>query len=107
MILSGKLILWNVNIDHQNYYYFFTPFNHFFGVVIACLCIKNSQHFKQNRIISFFADISYPVYLSHFCILLKYKYSGILISIVISFVVHKLVEQPFIDYGKKLTSKKI
>ncbi len=107
MILSGKLILWNVNIDHQNYYYFFTPFNHFFGVIVALICIKNAHFFKKNSIISFFADISYPVYLSHFCILLKYKYSGILISIVISFVVHKLVEQPFIDYGKKLTSKKI
>ena len=86
------------------------------GVFIALLISKIDM--KYNRFFDFFANISYPLYLLHSTIG-TYGFKGwglfiiknrvldnllflIIITIPLSFIVHKLIEKPIIEKSKLL-----
>ncbi len=79
---------------------FINSINFMFGVLIGIYFTLKFINCKVNRFIILLADISYPLYLCHFNLLLKYKYSGFFIAIIISYVVHIIIEKPFIRYSK-------
>ncbi len=69
----------------------------------------------QSRVVGFFSDISYSIYLIHYPVILlvsKRMHGGYLAAIVsivltifVAWVSHRLIERPFIDAGRVLSKK--
>lgn len=94
--------------------------NYTYALMLFSLCYLLRSRFKENRIIDFLADISFPLYLVHSMI--GYVAMPILISkgisftfawmislglaVFVAFLVHRYVEVPVNDFGKKLTGLK-
>lgn len=76
---------------------------YFIGIIIATLIILYGKNLKENKSVNHIADISYPLYLTHHFCIAKFGFFGILISIIISEILHFVIEKPFIEYSK--TSK--
>jgi peptidoglycan/LPS O-acetylase OafA/YrhL len=89
------------------------------SIVLFCLIYKFRLLFKQNCLIKFFSDISYPLYLIHpvsYFIISALALSGfrspvlittacLFVSIAISFLVSSLIEKPMIDKGRGLARR--
>jgi peptidoglycan/LPS O-acetylase OafA/YrhL len=102
-------------------YQFFGPLarNYTYALIIFSACYLCRKNFKENKILDFLADISFPLYLLHSMI--GYVTMPILISegvsytlawmlclgltICIAFLVHKYVENPINEFGKKISSR--
>lgn len=94
--------------------------NYTYALMLFSLCYLLRSGFKQNRVIDFLADISFPLYLVHSMI--GYVAMPILISkgvaftfawmislgvaILVAFLVHRYVEIPVNNLGKRLSSPK-
>lgn len=94
--------------------------NYTYALTLFSLCYLLRGRFKENRVIDFLADISFPLYLVHSMI--GYVAMPILISkgmtftfawmislgltILVAFLVHRYVEIPANNFGKKLSSPK-
>lgn len=92
--------------------------NYTYALVLFSLCYLLRARFKKNRILDFLADISFPLYLVHSMI--GYVSMPILISkgmsftfawmislgvtVIVAFLVHRYVEIPVNDFGKRLSS---
>ncbi|WP_266171305.1 acyltransferase family protein [Dyella subtropica] len=92
--------------------------NYTYALMLFSLCYLLRKRFKENKLIDFLADISFPLYLIHSMI--GYVAMPILISkgisftfawmislgltIFLAFLVHRYVEIPANKFGKKLTS---
>lgn len=94
--------------------------NYTYALMLFSLCYLLRNRFEKNRILDFLADISFPLYLVHSMI--GYVAMPILISkgisftfawmislgvtIFVAFLVHRHVEIPVNNFGKKLSSLK-
>jgi peptidoglycan/LPS O-acetylase OafA/YrhL len=94
--------------------------NYTYALMLFSLCYLLRSRFKENRILDFLADISFPLYLVHSMI--GYVAMPILISkgvsftfawvislgvtVLVAFLVHRYVEIPVNNFGKKLSSLK-
>jgi peptidoglycan/LPS O-acetylase OafA/YrhL len=94
--------------------------NYTYALMLFSLCYLLRSRFKENRVIDFLADISFPLYLVHSMI--GYVAMPILISkgisftfawmislgvtVLVAFFVHRYVEVPVNNFGKKLSSPK-
>ncbi|WP_323137562.1 hypothetical protein [Dyella subtropica] len=92
--------------------------NYTYALILLYLCYLLRGRFKENKLIDFLADISFPLYLVHSMI--GYVAMPILISkgisftfawmislgltVFVAFLVHRYVEIPANKFGKKLTS---
>lgn len=74
--------------------------NYLFGVILAIIIILFGNNVKDNKIINYIADISYPLYLTHHFCILAFGFVGIILSFILSTLIHFVVEKPFIEYGK-------
>lgn len=103
------------------------PYFEALGIFIICMIFskhgstfpKNFITIKTESLLSFFADISYPLYIVHgvtnyvfMRILLDMGFSpfvvigiAVLDSIILAFLLHVFVEVPTNEYGKKLAKK--
>ncbi|GAB2784181.1 acyltransferase family protein [Dyella kyungheensis] len=94
--------------------------NYTYALMLFSLCYLFRGRFKQNRMLDFLADISFPLYLVHSMI--GYVAMPILISkglsftfawmislgvaVLVAFLVHRYVEIPANNFGKKLSGPK-
>ena len=92
--------------------------NYTYALALFSLCYLLRARFKANRVIDFLADISFPLYLVHSMI--GYVAMPILISkgmsftlawmislgvaVLVAFLVHRYVEVPVNNLGKRLSS---
>lgn len=90
-----------------------------FALLFFCFAFTFRGVFKSNRIFDFFADISYPVYIIHgvagyaaLRVLLelgvRFWVSFLIVSagcLLLSWLLHKLVEQPSQKIAKKFSFK--
>ena len=92
--------------------------NYTYALGLFSLCYLLRARFKANRVIDFLADISFPLYLVHSMI--GYVAMSILIStgmaftlawmislgvaVLVAFLVHRYVEVPVNNFGKRLSS---
>jgi peptidoglycan/LPS O-acetylase OafA/YrhL len=74
--------------------------SYFVGIIIATFIILYGKNIKENKIVNHIADISYPLYLTHHFCIARFGLVGIFISIIISEIIHFIVEKPFIEYSK-------
>jgi peptidoglycan/LPS O-acetylase OafA/YrhL len=99
---------------------FFGPLvkNYTYALVLFAVCYLLRNRFRDNKVLDFLADISFPLYLIHSMI--GYVTMPILIdkgisftfawmislglTILVAFVVHKYVEIPVNDFGKKVSN---
>jgi peptidoglycan/LPS O-acetylase OafA/YrhL len=122
--LSYGVIVYALFVTINSFYGtgFFGPLtkNYTYALMLFSLCYLLRSRFKENRVIDFLADISFPLYLVHSMI--GYVAMPILISrgitftfawmislgltILVAFLVHRYVEIPANNFGKKLSSPK-
>ncbi|SRR6266403_4317880 len=75
---------------------------------LLCLGLL-TKNFKSNRVVNFFADISFPLYLIHYLGLKLDDFSLIertfifSIMVLVSWLIHVLVEKPAIVFSKSVT----
>ncbi len=93
--------------------------NYAYGLTIFSICYALKNRFEKVKVLDFLADVSYPLYLLHatcgyalISVLLDLNF-GMNASFIISLIVllffawsmHRLIEVPFNNIGKKLTIK--
>jgi peptidoglycan/LPS O-acetylase OafA/YrhL len=90
-------------------------YNYMYGFAIFSTCYALRSRFRNIKIVDFFADISYPLYLVHSVtgytiirILLdrqvRYVFAAAVAfscAVAIAYVLHKVVEMPSARYGKR------
>jgi len=88
------------------------------ALVIFTLSALTSKHWKQSRILSFLADISYPLYVVHgvmgYAILAHLTSAGVspfisimaatITSVTVAWILHITIESPSHNVGKKMMS---
>ncbi|MGO2458747.1 MAG: acyltransferase family protein [Ewingella sp.] len=91
------------------------PFNYAYGLIIFSLCYGLRKHFRESKVMSFFAGISYPFYALHSIIgymsirllldsSVPFLLSLLITSIVVltlSFTLHNTIEKYSIKLGKR------
>lgn len=91
----------------------------YFGVAwsIVILAIQNSKYIvsylNRSKLLLSLGNISFPLYLVHYIVLNKLKIENIamnalaviFISIVLAYIIHKLIEQPMIRLCKKINDR--
>lgn len=104
----------------KNLWFLSMPINVYFGYLIGLILFLSFNFIrpKRNKILSWFADISYPLYLFHPILgysIEYYLYAYLKINIFISisiaialvislaYIVHALVELPLMRFSKKIT----
>jgi peptidoglycan/LPS O-acetylase OafA/YrhL len=94
--------------------------NYIYALILFSVCYLLRNRFKENRIMDFLANISFPLYLVHSMI--GYVAMPILIdqgvsftfawmislcmTVLVAFLVHRYVEVPVNNFGKKVSSLK-
>jgi peptidoglycan/LPS O-acetylase OafA/YrhL len=107
-----------INAFYENA--FFGPLvkNYSYALVLfwACYLLRNS--FRDNKVLDFLADISFPLYLVHSTIGyvampilidkgMSYTFAwmiGVGLSVLAAFLVHRYVEVPINAFGKKVSN---
>jgi peptidoglycan/LPS O-acetylase OafA/YrhL len=105
----------NVFYEHQ----FLGPLakNYSYALILFFACYLCRTRFKENKILDFLADISFPLYLVHsmigYVIMpilisqgLSYTWAWmlcLLLAIAVASLVHRYVENPVNAFGKKIT----
>lgn len=93
--------------------------NYIYGLAIFSLMYLFRGKMKENKLMDFMANISYPLYLIHstigYClipILINYSFGfysaatiSLLITVALSFLMHKTIEKKSIFIGKHLTTQ--
>lgn len=85
------------------------------AVIIAIMYnYKWKKAFELNRVFIWIGEISYPLYLTHYLVLIKISefelpfviklITVVGISIILSLFLHYAIEKPFINIGRKLTN---
>ncbi|MRS19396.1 acyltransferase family protein [Enterobacteriaceae bacterium RIT692] len=85
---------------------------------VAIIMCESNFNILKSRIMSFFGDISFSIYITHFFIMylllehppffwmeagnLTKLFTSTLLAIAFAYILHKLVELPFIKIGRKL-----
>ena len=111
MLLPGVMVLFERQL--------FGPLvkNYTYALLLFSACYLARNRFRENRMLDFLADISFPLYLVHSMI--GYVTMPILIdqgmpygmawptcvglAVLVAFLVHTYVELPVSAFGKKLT----
>lgn len=110
-------ISWALGIQKEQFYV--VTINYFYGLVLFFGCYVLKNHFIDLKSVDFFANISYPLYLTHSIIgyillqiaLLNHvpyflALSGVfIITTLLAYFVHFLIEVPSNNYGKKIVAK--
>ncbi|MET0330465.1 MAG: acyltransferase [Dyella sp.] len=93
--------------------------NYSYALILFSACYLCRRKFKENKILDFLADISFPLYLVHSMIgyvampilineRISYTWAWMLslsLAIFIAFLVHKYIENPINEFGKKITNR--
>ncbi|RQZ66078.1 acyltransferase [Burkholderia sp. Bp9004] len=91
------------------------PLNYLYALVVFSLCFSLRAQFRRIKIVDFFADISYPLYLVHAVsgyVIIRFLMShgfryyqaatlAILFSISIAYILHRIVEMPTANLWKQ------
>lgn len=91
------------------------PLNYFYALAVFSVCFIMRARFKRIRVVDFFADISYPLYLVHavsgYAIIrvlmthgLRYYQAAslaLLFAVTVAYVLHKIVEMPTANIWKR------
>jgi peptidoglycan/LPS O-acetylase OafA/YrhL len=94
--------------------------NYTYALILFSVCYLLRNRFKENRILDFLADISFPLYLVHSMIGyvampilidkgISYTFAwmvSLCMTVLVAFLVHKYVEIPVNRFGKKVSSLK-
>ena len=92
-----------------------TPVNYFYALVVFSCCFMLRDRFRPLKIVDFFADISYPLYLVHavsgYAIIRLLMVHGfryyqaatvaVICAVAIAYVLHRIVEMPTANIWKR------
>ena len=120
-LLIFWLAFYFVNVQFENTLLPARVINYTYALGVFSACYVARGFFKQNKVLDFMADISYPLYLVHsmigytlMSILMDQRYSflvasnvSLLCSIIVSALIHKCVEQPSNSWGKALSTRRV
>lgn len=105
-IVISTILLFSAWAPHSPHPTFITGF----GVAAFFLLLKNTQY-TSTKPVKFLSDISYSFYLIHYPIIvilsnsIAEKYyaaiASLLVTLLLSYISYRLIEQPFINYSKK------
>ncbi|WP_081054647.1 acyltransferase family protein [Burkholderia vietnamiensis] len=91
-----------------------TPVNYFYALIVFSFCFIVRDRFRQLKIVDFFADISYPLYLVHAVtgyaiirVLMSHHFRyyqaaavALTVAVGIAYVLHRVVEMPTANIWK-------
>ncbi len=111
------IIWWLICVIYNKTWMPAISINYLYAIILFSLCFYFRSKFKNNVIIDFLADISFPLYLVHsmigyvlMSIMIDIGFnfilsciSSLLASIFISYFIHKIIEMPSNEIGKLLT----
>ena len=92
--------------------------NYTYALILFSICYLLRNRFRDSKILDFLADISFPLYLVHsmigYVIMpilidqgIPYTFAWVIslgLTLLVAFLVHKFVETPVNDFGKKVSN---
>jgi peptidoglycan/LPS O-acetylase OafA/YrhL len=107
-----------INSFYENRFFGALAKNYIYALILFSACYLLRNRFRNNRILDFLADISFPLYLVHSMIGyvsmpilinegISYTFAWMIslaLTLLVAFFVHKYVELPVNAFGKKISN---